>query len=152
MAPKRTHELYSKDTGLEITAETKENGKKEGFVQLRFFSLQPPVEGKTTQIKFLMAPFEAYDLSLKINKVFREGGKQTITHKFKQGDVEISTKVTVEKWERGDKGGFGIAVGRSGSQEGFISVPLGKESAGHFLFVAEFLKYLSTAQSWVDKP
>jgi ribosomal protein L21E len=152
MAGKYIHTLYSQKTGLDITAEVKESKDKKtrsGMVQLRFFHLQAPTEGKTTQIKFNLEPWEAYDLFLKIGKVFRDGGKAKLTHKFKNGDsVEIVTNVAVEKWERGDKSGLGIAAGRD---KDFISVPINMDNASRFLYVGEFLKFLSTRQQFVDK-
>lgn len=150
MAGKYIHTLYSQKTGLDITAEMKENEKKNvrtGMVQLRFFHLQAPTEGKTTQIKFNLEPWEAYDLFLRINKVFRDGGKEKITHKFKTGDTEIVTNVAVEKWERNGKSGLGIAAGRD---KDFISVPINQDNASRFLYVGEFLKFLSTRQQFVD--
>lgn len=151
MAGKYIHTIYSQKTGVDICAETKENETKRirsGMVQLRFFHLQAPTDGKTTQIKFNCEPWEAYDLFLRMNKVWREGGKEKITHKFKSGDDEIVTNVTVEKWERNGKSGLGIAAGRA---KDFISVPINSDNATRFLFAAEFLKFLSTRQQFVDK-
>lgn len=153
MSVKHIFPLYSQNSGLEITPEIKVNsgkGQSEGRVQLRFFLLQAPgANGKTTQIKFLMEPWEAFDLALRMDKVFREGGKEKLTHKFiPAGGQEMITSVTIEKWERGGKSGLGIAVGRG---DAFISVPVGKDSVSRFLYAAEFLKYLSTRQGWVDR-
>lgn len=148
MAIKRFLALYSQKAGVEVSGEVKENGKKkEGYVQLRFFLLESPTDTKLTQIKFVCEPWECYDLFLKMNKVFRDGGKEKITHKFQKGDTEIVTSITVEKWERNGRGGFGIAAGRT---EGFISVPLGMDCASRFLHFAKFLEFLSVQQQWVD--
>src|ERR1039457_5577721 len=99
MAGKYIHTLYSLKTGLDIIAETKENESKNlrtGMVQLRFFHLQSPTDGKITQIKFNLDPWEAYDMYLKINKVWKEGGKEKITHKFKNGkQEEVITSVVL---------------------------------------------------------
>lgn len=154
MPARHIFQLFSQNAGLEITPEIKVNatkGTSEGRVQLRFFLLQSPggAAGKTTQIKFLMEPWEAFDLALRIDKIFREGGKEKITHKFTPaGGQEITTSVTVEKWERSGKSGLGIAVGRG---DAFISVPVGKDSVSRFLYAAEFLRFLSTRQGWIEK-
>jgi hypothetical protein len=153
MAARLIFPLYSQNSGLEITPEVKSNNGKAtmaGIVQLRFFLLQAPgAAGKTTQIKFQMEPWEAFDLSMRMTKVFTDGGKEKLTHKFTPGEgQEIVTSVTIEKWERAGKSGLGIAVGRG---ESFISVPVGKDSISRFLYAAEFLKFLSTRQGWVDK-
>ncbi len=150
MSGKYIHTLYSQKSGLDVAGVVKEVEKKNirtGMVQLRFFHLQPPTEGKITQIKFNLEPWEAYDLYLRINKVFREGGKEKITHKFKTGDTEIVTSVTVEKWERNGKSGLGIAAGRD---KDFISVPISQDNGSRFLYVGEFLKFLSTRQQFVE--
>lgn len=152
MAVKHVFPLYAQNAGLEITPETKEHigkSKKEGIIQLRFFLFQSPADGKITQIKFQCEPWEAYDLALRMNKVVSDGGKERLTHKFKPaGGQEITTSVTIEKWERGGKSGLGIAVGRGNS---FISVPVAKENVSRFLYAAEFLRFLATQQQWIDK-
>lgn len=152
MAIKRVLTIYSQKTGLDIIGEVKENDSKsirEGQVQLRFFHLQAPTDGKTTQIKFRLEPWEAYDLYMRMNKVYKNGGKEKITHKFKPaGKDEIVTSVTAEKWERNGKTGLGIAVGRAND---FISVPINIDNASRFLHAAKFLEFLSTTQQWVDK-
>ncbi len=154
MSYKHIFSLYSKNAGLEITPEIRVNSSKgtsEGRVQLRFFLLQAPgaAGNKATQIKFLLEPWEAFDLSLRMEKVFKESGKEKITHKFKPpGQAEMITSVTIEKWERGDKSGLGLAVGRGDS---FISVPIGNDSTSRYLYAAEFLRFLSTRQGWVDR-
>jgi len=153
MAIKQVLTIYSQKTGLDIAAEAKENESKsqrEGIVQFRFFNLQSPTDGKTTQIKFNCEPWEAYDLSLRMQKVFLEGGKEKITHKFKspKSGEEIVTNLIVEKWERNGKSGLGISVGRG---EDFISVPISMDNVSRFLHAARFLEYLSTSQQWVDK-
>ena len=154
MGAKHIFSLYSLRSGLEITPEIKVNGAKgtsEGRVQLRFFLLQAPgaAGGKATQIKFLLEPWESFDLALRMEKIFRAGGKEKITHKFTPpGQPEMITSVTVEKWQRGDKSGLGLAAGRGDS---FISVPVGNDSASRYLYAAEFLRFLSTKQGWIDR-
>jgi len=152
MAVKHIFPLYAQNAGVEITPEVKEcagKGKRVGIVQLRFFLLQAPTGGKTTQIKFLCEPWEAFDLAIRMDKVVREGGKEKLTHKFAPPTgQEIVTSVTVEKWERAGKSGLGIAVGRG---DAFISVPIAKDNTSRFLYAAEFLRYLATQQQWIDK-
>lgn len=155
MSAKHIFSLYSIKSGIEITPEIKVNdakGQAEGRVQLRFFHLLAPgtaAGGKATQVKFLLEPWEAFDLALRMEKVQREGGKEKITHKFTPpGQAEMVTSVTVEKWERGGKSGLGLAVGRGDS---FISVPVGNDSVSRFLYAAEFLRFLSTRQGWINK-
>ena len=104
--------------------------------------------GKATQIKFLLEPFEAHDLSLRMLKVNLEGGKTKFVHKFGTGEAEMVTNLTIEKWERGGKSGLGLAVGRG---ESFISVPVNADSIPRVLFAAEFLRSMSVRQCWVDK-
>lgn len=153
MGSKLMFYLYSAKSGLEITPEIRVNsgkGQSEGRVQLRFFLLKAPgaADGKVTQIKFLLEPFEAYDLSLRMLRVFAEGGKTKLVHKFGSGENEMITSLIIEKWGRDGKGGLGLAVGRG---ESFISVPVNADSIPRFLFAAEFLRSMSVRQSWFDK-
>ncbi|MDD2540349.1 MAG: hypothetical protein PHH28_04810 [Desulfuromonadaceae bacterium] len=155
MSAKHIFALYSQKTGLEITPEIKINGNKgtsEGRVQVRFFLLQAPTEGKISQIKFLLEPWEAFDMALRIEKVFAStaGCKEKMTHKFtpSAGQAEVVTSVTIEKWERSGRSGLGIAVSRG---DVFISVPIGNDSASRFLYAAHFLKFLSARQGWIDR-
>ncbi|NVO00309.1 MAG: hypothetical protein HXX17_13385, partial [Geobacteraceae bacterium] len=104
---------------------------------------------EVTQIRFLCEPDEAFELALKVNQV---AGSQLpckeklSPHKFVTADHgETVTTVSVEKWERGGKSGFALTVGRG---KDFISVPT---PPAKFLFAAEFLKSLSTGQSWVER-
>ena len=154
MSAKFIYPIFSQKSGLEISAETKESREgsrvteRSGRVQLRFFLLEPPSEGKTTQLKFICEPFEAYDLFLKINRVVEFPGKEKLTHKFRNGDgVEIVTTVTVEHWQRGEKSGFGFSAGRGND---FISVPISQDQITRFLYAGEFLRFLSTSQQWVE--
>jgi len=155
MSAKHMFSLYSLKSGIEITPEIKVNdtkGQAEGRVMLRFFLLQAPgaaAAGKATQIKFLLEPWEAFDLALRMEKVFQNGGKEKITHKFTPpGQAEMVTSVTIDKWKNGQKSGLGIAVARGDS---FISVPVGADSVSRFLYAAEFLRFLSTRQGWINK-
>jgi hypothetical protein len=136
--------IYSKSTGVEIgPAEKRSDGRAaEGRVVVRFFKLE---EGSAA-IRFLVEPWEAFDLSRKIDQVYRNGGKEKLTHKFQGSEGEVITTLFVEKWERNDKSGFAISVQRDKDS---INVPA---DDGRFLFAAEFLRFLSTSQSWVELP
>ena len=95
--------IYSKSTGVEIgPGEKRADGRPaEGRVVLRFFKLE---EGAAA-IRFLVEPWEAFDLSRKINQVYRDGGKEKLTHKFQGSDGEVITVLAIEKWERNGKSG-----------------------------------------------
>ena len=154
MSAKHTFTLYSANSGIEVTPDIKAHrGTCEGRVQLRFFLIREPgpaaAGGKLGQIKFILEPWEAYDLSLRMVRVCRDGGKEKLTHKFTPtGGKEVTTSVTVDKWERAGKSGLGLAVSRADS---FISVPIAKDSVSRYLYLAEFLKFLSCRQGWIDK-
>lgn len=72
--------IYAKSAGVEITPyEKRQEGKAcEGRISLRFFKM----ESGSLQLRFVAEPWEGFELSRMINKVFREGGKETLTHKF----------------------------------------------------------------------
>ena len=136
--------LYAKSTGLEIGIfEKKSDGKpREGRISLRFFSM----ESALSQIRFVAEPWEGYELYRRITKVFTDGGKESLTHKFVGSAGEVVTKLTVETFERHGKPGYAISIQRGG--EG-INVP---QTADHFLYAAEFLRHLSLVQAWVEPP
>ena len=98
------------------------------------------------------APSPSYPrLALKISQVAASSvpcKEKLNPHKFVGGDhgAETVTTLSVEKWERSGKSGFALTVGRG---KDFISVPV---PLAKFLFAGEFLKYLSTEQSWVERP
>ena len=149
----RIFDLYSQNSGLSITPEIKVyDSRSEGRVQVRFFALGAVAAekgGKPTQIRFLLEPWEAHDMAEKMLSIHKSGGKEKITHKFTTPDgTDVSTTITIEKWERNGKSGLGIAVSRG---NGFISVPVGKDSASRFVYAAEFLKFLANLQCWTDK-
>ena len=154
MSAKHTFTLYSANSGIEVTPDIKAHrGTCEGRVQLRFFLIQDPgaatAGGKLGQIRFLLEPWEAYDLSLRMVRIYRDGGKEKIVHKYTPaGQKEMVTSLTIDKWERGGKSGLGLAVSRGDS---FISVPVAKDSVSRYLYLAEFLKFLSCRQGWIDK-
>lgn len=153
----RCYEIFSQSTGLEIRATVKtgeENGQvveRVGRVQLRFFKLTPKTKpGDVTQIRFICAPDEAFELFLKIGQVAGSTvpcKEKLSPHKFTGGEQggETVTTLTVEKWERGGKSGYALTVGRD---KEFISVPT---PLAKFLFAGEFLKALSLEQCWVER-
>lgn len=134
--------IYSKHAGVEIApGERRAEGRPaEGRVVLRFFRLE---EGAAA-IRFMMEPWECFDLSRKIDSVHRGGGREKLTHSFEGSDGEVVTTLAVEKWERDGRSGCAISVQRNKET---VNVPL-EES--RFLYTAEFLRHLSTAQAWVE--
>jgi len=133
--------IYSKTSGVEIApCEKRSEGRPaEGRVALRFFRLE---EGAAS-LRFMVEPWECFDLFRKMERVFHGGGKEKLTHKFEGTDGEVVTSLTVEKWERNGKSGCALSVQRDKES---INVPF---EEGRFLHAAEFLRYLSTAQAWV---
>lgn len=153
----RCYEIFSQSTGVEIrgTVKSSEEGgqtvERAGRVQLRFFKLTPKTKpDEVTQIRFICAPDEAFELALKISHVAGSvvPAKEKLSpHKFNGGEQggETVTTLTVEKWERNGKSGYAFTVGRD---KDFISVPV---PLAKFLFAGEFLKSLSTEQCWVER-
>ncbi len=135
--------IYAKESGVEIApCEKKQPGKPdEGRVALRFFKLASGAH----QIRFVVEPWEAFDLQRRMNAVQLEGGKETLTHKFDAGAGETVTKLNVECYLRNGKKGYALSIQR-GEESINVAAPLGE-----FLFAAEFLKGLSLAQSWVEQ-
>ena len=153
----RCFEIFSQSSGVEIREAFKsheENGQvteRSGRIQLRFFKLTPRTKpDEVTQIRFICEPDEAFGLSLMIAQVAGSSmpcKEKLSPHKFSGGEQvgEIVTTLSVEKWERGGKGGYALTVGRG---KDFISVPV---TLTKFLFAGEFLKFLSTEQCWVER-
>ena len=135
--------IYAKEAGVEISpCEKKQQGKPdEGRIALRFFKLASGAH----QIRFVVEPWEAFELHRRINAVQLEGGKETITHKFDAGAGETVSKLNVECYQRNGKKGYAFSIQR-GEESINVAAPLGE-----FLFAAEFLKSLSVAQSWVEQ-
>lgn len=135
--------IYAKESGVEISpCEKKQQGKpEEGRVAFRFFRLA----AGAAQIRFVAEPWEAFEISRRMNAVQAEGGKETFTHRFESADGETVTKLSVECYQRNGKKGFAFSVQR-GDDSINVSAPMGE-----FLFAAEFLKQLSVAQSWVEQ-
>ena len=134
--------IYAKESGVEISpCEKKQAGKPdEGRIALRFFKLASGAQ----QIRFVVEPWEAFDLQRRMNAL-PEGGKETLTHKFDAGAGETVTKLNVECYQRNGKKGYAFSIQR-GEESINVAAP-----PGEFLFAAEFLKGLSLAQSWVEQ-
>jgi len=134
--------IYAKSAGIEIAPHEKRAAGRpaEGRIALRFFRM----ESGSSAIRFLAEPAEAFELYRKIEKISREGGKESLIHRFEGSEGEVSTRLSVESFERGGKPGFAFAV-RRGEEE--INVPV---SADRFLYAGEFLRHLSLAQAWIE--
>jgi hypothetical protein len=118
--------------------------RAEGRVSLRFFNCKLP---KDTQILTMLEPWEAFDLYIKMHEVARAekfAELKLAPHKYVKAGEEIMTTVSVEKWVRENRSGFALKAVRKGQSH---SVSMDK---AHFLHTAEFLKLLSTIQSWQD--
>ena len=87
--------FYAKNSGVEVApSERRSDGRPaEGRVVLRFFRLE---EGAAA-IRFMMEPWESFDLSRKIGLVQEGGGKEKLTHRFEGNDGEVLTTLTVGK-------------------------------------------------------
>jgi len=135
--------IYAKNAGVEITPyEKRAEGKpSEGRISLRFFKL----ESSGQQLRFVAEPCEGFEIARLISKVFTEGGKETLTHKFDSGEGEVVSKLTVEKYERNNRAGYALNIQRGNDG---INVAA---TAGHFLYAAEFLRHLSLTESWVEQ-
>jgi hypothetical protein len=133
--------FFTKSTGLEISPHEKRGTDRapEGRISLRFFRL----EGGSQAIRFVAEPAEGFELFCKIGKVHREGGRETLNHRFEGSEGEVQTRLTVERYESGGRTGFAFSVQRG---EEKINVPV---SAERFLYAAEFLRHLSLTQAWV---
>ncbi len=135
--------IYTKSAGLEISRyEKRQEGKpREGRISLRFFK----IESGSQQLRFVAEPSEGYELFRMINKVFQEGGKETLTHKFEGSEGEIVTRLTVERYERNGKIGHALTIQRGNENINIAA------TAGNFLYTAEFLKHLSLTEAWVEQ-
>lgn len=134
--------IYAKQAGVAITPYEKRNEGRpcEGRVLLRFFRL----EAGSSALRFIVEPWEAFDLCRKMHKVARDGGKEVLNHRFDSPDGEVLTRLSVERWERHGKNGFALSVQRG---EETINVPTAGE---RFLHAAEFLRHLSVQQAWFE--
>jgi hypothetical protein len=134
--------MFAKSAGVEIGPfEKRQEGKaREGRILLRFFR----IESGAQQLRFIAEPCECFEISRMIHKVYREGGKETFTHKFESGGGEIITKLTVEKFERNHKTGYALIL-----QRGDDSINV-SANVSHFLYAAEFLRHLALTEAWVE--
>lgn len=135
--------IYAKSAGVEISPyQKRQDGKpREGRISLRFFK----IESGAQQLRFIAEPSEGFELSRMISKVFHEGTKETLTHKFEGNEGEIVTKLTVEKYERNNKTGYAFVI-----QRGNESINI-TASSSNFLYAAEFLKHLSLTEAWTEQ-
>jgi hypothetical protein len=134
--------IYARNAGLEIgICEKRSEGRQsEGRIVLRFFRL----ESGTTTLRFVAEPAEAFDLHCKIHRILRDGGRESLNHRFEGSEGEVFTRLGLERWERNGRQGYAFSIQR-GEEE--INVPVGIE---RFLFAGEFLRHLSLVQSWSD--
>ena len=135
--------LYAKGTGVEIAPYEKRGGERptEGRIALRFFRM----EGGHPAVRFIVEPAEAFELHLKIGRIFRDGGREGLVHRFESSEGEIQTRLTIERYGDDKRPGYALAVQRG---EEKINVPV---SAERFLFAGEFLRHLAMTQSWVEE-
>jgi hypothetical protein len=133
--------IFTKSTGMEISPHEKRGTDRppEGRISLRFFRL----EGGSQAIRFVAEPAEGFELFCKIGKVHRDGGKETLNHRFEGSEGEVHTRLTVERYESGGRTGYAFSVQRG---EEKINVPVSGE---RFLYAGEFLRHLSLTQAWV---
>lgn len=156
MCKRRILPIYAKSkdniVGVEIAEAHKTNKnpaandplRAEGRISLRFFNCKLP---KDTQILTMLEPFEAYDLFLKMCEVTRAEKSLELKlapHKYVKAGEEIMTTVSVEKWVKENRSGYALKSVRKGQSH---SISMDK---AHFLHAAEFLKFLSTIQSFQD--
>ncbi len=134
--------IYARSAGVEISSyEKRQDGRPiEGRISLRFFKM----ESKGQQFRFVAEPWEGFELFRRIKRVYREGGKETLTHKYESSNGEIVTKLTVEKYERNNKAGYAMSIKRG---DDGINVSISDE---HFLYAGELLRHLSLTQAWVE--
>lgn len=112
--------FYAKTTGVEVRA----NNKK---VWLRFFVF----EGDKKEKRFALNPNEAFHLSLAVLQLVKTDKKQfKLIHKFN----DKTTTLTLEKWVKDEKSGFGIVI-QSGDDK--INVPLNQVD---FLFFGKLME------------
>ena len=136
--------IFAKQAGVEIAPYAKRSDSRptEGRIALRFFRL----ESGGASLRFIVEPAEAFDLWGRMRKVYAEGGKESLSHRFEVGGAEVLTKLTVERYTRNGKNGFALTLQRGGEE---INVPTTPE---RFLHAAEFLRHLSLSEAWVDEP
>jgi hypothetical protein len=137
--------VYAKNTGVEIRATSKVSAEesvteKEGRISLRFFTFG---NGDSQSLKFILTPLEAYSIYLFTADIAKKGGKQTLTHKFQGEEGEVTTRFTLEKWEKEGKSGYAYSLKRGDSKA--VNVAMDFTT---FLYAGELLKALSLEQAW----
>ncbi len=137
--------VYAKNTGVEIRATSKVSAEesateKEGRISLRFFSFG---NGNVQSLKFILTPLEAYSIFLYSAEIAKRGGKQILTHKFQGEEGEVTTRFTIEKWEKESKAGYAYSLKRGDTR----GINVAMDSAA-FLYAGELLKALSLEQAW----
>lgn len=114
--------FYAKSTGIEVTT----NAKK---VWLRFFTFGDG-NGKKEK-KFALTANEAFHLSLAVLQLVKTDKKSfKLIHKFN----DKTTTLTLEKWVKDEKSGFGIVI-QGGDEK--INVPLNQVD---FLFFGKLME------------
>jgi hypothetical protein len=137
--------VYAKNSGVEIRTTSKVSAEEaateiEGRIALRFFAFG---NGDTQSLKFILTPLEAYSIFLFTAEIAKKGGKQTLTHKFQGEEGEVTTRFTLEKWEKESKSGYAYSLKRGDSQAVNVAMDFAT-----FLYVGELLKALSLEQAW----
>jgi hypothetical protein len=95
----------------------------------------------------MLEPWEAFDLFLKMYEVARAEKSielKLAPHRYVKAGEETMTTVSVEKRVKENKSGYALKVIRKGQSH---NISMNK---AHFLHTAEFLKFLSTIQSYQD--
>ncbi len=91
--------IYAKQTGVSITPhERRSEGRAtEGRIALRFFRLA----SGSSSIRFIAEPAEAFALHDKMQKVLRDGGQESLNHRFEGNDGEVKTRliVALRNWQ-----------------------------------------------------
>lgn len=125
--------FYAKTTGVEVTT----NAKK---VWLRFFTFGEG-NGKKEK-KFALTANEAFHLSLAVLQLVKTDKKNfKLIHKFN----DKTTTLTLEKWVKDEKSGFGIVI-QGGEDK--INVPLNQVD---FLFFGKVME-VSAIDAVKEKP
>jgi len=134
--------------GLEISEGVKKltdsYADQEGRVVARFFNT---TMAKDTQIRYTMEPAEAFEVYVRMMKVFRSTAAvkdKLPPHKFSKEGKDIMTNLTIEKWVRGEKSGYALAC-----QRGEVSHNVSLREGG-FLYAAEVFKAMSVSCNWQD--
>ena len=137
--------------GLEISEGVKRSDsaddpiRAEGRVFLRFFATDQP---KEQQIRTMLEPWEAFQLSLLIQQVVNAKEKLELKlapHKFSRNGEEVVTTTVVEKWVRENRAGYAIKAMRKGSS---YNVSMNETN---LLWAGEMLRALATAQAWQER-